>query len=251
MVADELGMDGITANSLDAVSDRDGALETLFALSLIMVHLSRFCEELILWSTVQFDFISLSDGFCTGSSIMPQKKNPDVPELIRGKSGRVVGSLVSLLVLMKSLPLAYNKDMQEDKEPLLDALATVAGSLQIMADLVREMKVKAENMRAQAGAGFSTATEVADYLVRKGLPFRQAHEIVGRVVAYCEAQEKDLLDLQLTEWRQFSDLFGDDLSGFLAPEDAVDAKDLPGGTATGQVRTQISRTLDFLSREVG
>ena len=248
MVARELEMAGITANSLDAVSDRDSALETLFALSLIMVHLSRFCEELILWSTVQFDFITLSDGFCTGSSIMPQKKNPDVPELIRGKSGRVVGSLVSLLMLMKSLPLAYNKDMQEDKEPLLDALATVEGSLQIMADMVREMKVKADRMQSQAGAGFSTATEVADYLVRKGLPFRQAHEIVGQVVSYCENRSKGLPDLELSEWRQFSSLFDDDLFVLLTPEDAVNAKDIPGGTATRQVAGQIAAVRKFLVR---
>ncbi len=246
MVACELGMDGITANSLDAVSDRDSALEALFALSLIMIHLSRICEELILWSTVQFDFISLSDSFCTGSSIMPQKKNPDVPELIRGKSGRVVGSLVSLLVLMKSLPLAYNKDMQEDKEPLLDALTTVSGSLQIMADLIKEMAVKPAKMYSQAGAGFSTATEVADYLVRKGLPFRIAHEIVGSVVAYCEKQNKSLIDLTISEWRNFSPLVEDDLFVLLNPEDAVEAKDLPGGTASAQVKRQIERIRSFL-----
>ena len=202
MVAEELGFSGITANSLDAVSDRDGVAEALFAFSLLMVHLSRFCEELVLWSTVQFNFITLSDSFCTGSSIMPQKKNPDVPELIRGKSGRVLGSLVSLLVTLKSLPLAYNKDMQEDKEPLFDALDTVVGSLRIMAAMVKEMQVNVGTLAEQAGAGFSTATEIADYLVRKGLPFRSAHEIVGRVVSFCEQKNLIFTDLTISQWHQ-------------------------------------------------
>ncbi len=240
-VAEELGFSGITANSLDAVSDRDGVAEALFDFSLLMIHLSRFCEELVLWSSVQFNFITLSDSFCTGSSIMPQKKNPDVPELIRGKSGRVVGSLVNLLMTLKSLPLAYNKDMQEDKEPFFDALDTVVGSLRIMAPMIKEMRVNKEVMGRQAGAGFSTATEIADYLVRKGLPFRAAHEVVGKVVAFCEANELDLTELTLGQWLEFSQLFAEDLFTLLAPQDAVDAKDLYGGTATAQVLEQIRR----------
>ncbi|HIE06585.1 MAG TPA: argininosuccinate lyase, partial [Desulfarculaceae bacterium] len=204
-----------------------------------MVHLTRFCEELVLWSSVQFNFITLSDSFCTGSSIMPQKKNPDVPELIRGKSGRVVGSLVNLLMTLKSLPLAYNKDMQEDKEPFFDALDTVVGSLRIMAPMITEMRVNEEVMARQAGAGFSTATEIADYLVRKGLPFRSAHEVVGKVVAFCEANNVIFTDLTIMQWQEYSDLFSEDLFRLLAPMDAVDAKNLFGGTARKQVKVQI------------
>ncbi len=240
-VAKELGFSGITANSLDAVSDRDGVAEALFDFSLLMIHLTRFCEELVLWSSVQFNFITLSDSFCTGSSIMPQKKNPDVPELIRGKSGRVVGSLVNLLMTLKSLPLAYNKDMQEDKEPFFDALDTVVGSLRIMVPMIREMRVNKEVMARQAGAGFSTATEIADYLVRKGLPFRAAHEIVGKVVAFCEVNELIFTELTLAQWGEFSQLFAEDIFALLAPQDAVDAKNLYGGTATSRVLEQIRR----------
>ena len=247
MVAEELGFSGITANSLDAVSDRDGVAEALFAFSLLMVHLSRFCEELVLWSTVQFNFITLSDSFCTGSSIMPQKKNPDVPELIRGKSGRVLGSLVSLLVTLKSLPLAYNKDMQEDKEPLFDALDTVVGSLRIMAAMVKEMQVNVGTLAEQAGAGFSTATEIADYLVRKGLPFRSAHEIVGRVVSFCEQKNFIFTDLSIDQWHKFSDLFQEDLFVFLAPQDAVDAKNLFGATSHNRVVEQIGLVRQFVA----
>ena len=179
-VAEILDFPEVTRNSLDSVSDRDFALEFLSASSILMMHLSRFSEELILWSTSEFKFIDLSDGFCTGSSIMPQKKNPDVPELVRGKTGRVYGNLISLLTLMKSLPLAYNKDMQEDKEPLFDTIDTVRGSLKVFAAMIAQMTVNAANMRQAAARGFSTATDVADYLVRKGLPFRQAHEVVGK-----------------------------------------------------------------------
>jgi argininosuccinate lyase len=211
-----------------------------------MIHLTRFCEELVLWSSVQFNFITLSDSFCTGSSIMPQKKNPDVPELIRGKSGRVVGSLVNLLMTLKSLPLAYNKDMQEDKEPFFDALDTVVGSLRIMAPMITEMRVNHEVMGRQAGAGFSTATEIADYLVRKGLPFRSAHEVVGKVVAYCEANQIVFTDMTILQWQEFSDLFAEDLFCLLAPLDAVDAKDLTGGTARKQVSRQIKKVREYL-----
>ena len=245
-VAVELGFSGVTGNSLDAVSDRDGVAEALFDFSLLMVHLTRFCEELVLWSSVQFNFINLSDSFCTGSSIMPQKKNPDVPELIRGKSGRVVGSLVTMLMTLKSLPLAYNKDMQEDKEPFFDALDTVVGSLRIMAPMIQEMRVNKEVMARQAGAGFSTATEIADYLVRKGLPFRAAHAVVGKVVASCEAKNLVFTDLSLSQWLEFSNLFTEDLFALLAPLDAVNAKDLYGGTARNQVVQQIELARKYL-----
>ena len=245
-VARDLGFSGVTANSLDAVSDRDGVAEALFDFSLLMIHLTRFCEELVLWSSVQFHFITLSDSFCTGSSIMPQKKNPDVPELIRGKSGRVVGSLVNLLMTLKSLPLAYNKDMQEDKEPFFDALDTVVGSLRIMAPMIKEMRVNKEVMARQAGAGFSTATEIADYLVRKGLPFRSAHAVVGKVVAFCEARNLLFTELSISQWLEFSDLFAEDLFVLLAPMDAVDAKDLYGGTARVQVAMQIKNSRKYL-----
>jgi len=245
-VARDLCFSGVTANSLDAVSDRDGVAEALFDFSLLMIHLTRFCEELVLWSSVQFNFITLSDSFCTGSSIMPQKKNPDVPELIRGKSGRVVGSLVNLLITLKSLPLAYNKDMQEDKEPFFDALDTVVGSLRIMAPMINEMRVNKEVMARQAGAGFSTATEIADYLVRKGLPFRSAHAVVGKAVAFCEAHNLIFTDLSISQWLEFSDLFAEDLFVLLSPIDAVDAKDLYGGTARIQVAEQIELARKYL-----
>ncbi|HXC93131.1 MAG TPA: argininosuccinate lyase, partial [Geobacteraceae bacterium] len=191
-VAELLEFPDVTRNSLDSVSDRDFALEFMSASSILMMHLSRFSEELILWSTSEFKFIDLSDGFCTGSSIMPQKKNPDVPELVRGKTGRVYGNLMALLTVMKALPLAYNKDMQEDKEPLFDTIDTVKGSLKIFADMIREMKVNPATMRTAAAKGFSTATDVADYLVRKGMAFRDAHEVVGKSVAYCLDRKKDL-----------------------------------------------------------
>lgn len=245
MVADELGFAALTANSMDAVSDRDGVMEMLFSGSLIMLHLSRFCEELVLWSSVQFNFVTLADSFCTGSSIMPQKKNPDVPELIRGKCGRVVGDLVSLMVTMKSLPLAYNKDMQEDKEPLFDCLDTVKGSLAIMAPLVESMTVNRQQMAAQAEYGFSTATEIADYLVRRGLPFRQAHEIVGNIVAYCLEKELEFRDLTLADWQGFSACFDEQVLSLLSADDSVRSKDVYGGTAPQQVEQQLKRLKMF------
>ena len=238
-VADELGFAGLTNNSIDAVSDRDGVLEMLFSVALIMVHLSRFCEEIVLWSSTQFNFVSLADSFCTGSSIMPQKKNPDVPELIRGKCGRVIGSLVALLVTMKSLPLAYNKDMQEDKEPLFDALDTVKSSLAIMAPMVDTMDVNREVLAAQAEEGFATATEIADYLVRRGLPFRRAHEIVGSLVAHCLSRGLCFKDLQLADWQEFSPLFDAEVFSLLEPADAVNRKNVFGGTAADQVKQQL------------
>ena len=240
-VAELLDFPGVTRNSLDSVSDRDFALEFMAAGSIVMMHLSRFSEELILWSTSEFRFVELSDSFCTGSSIMPQKKNPDVPELVRGKTGRVYGNLMALLTVMKALPLAYNKDMQEDKEPLFDTIDTVKGSLKIFADMVREMKVNAATMRTAAAKGFSTATDVADYLVRKGMPFRDAHEVVGKSVAYCIAQGKDLPELSLEEWHRFSERIESDIYDAITLEASVNARRATGGTALERVKAEIDR----------
>ncbi len=240
-VAEQLDFPAITRNSLDSVSDRDFALEFLSDAAILMMHLSRFSEELILWSTSSFQFIELSDGFCTGSSIMPQKKNPDVPELVRGKTGRVYGNLMALLTTMKALPLAYNKDMQEDKEPLFDTIDTVKGSLKIFADMIREMRVNETAMRRAAGLGFSTATDVADYLVRKGLPFRDAHEAVGKAVAYCVENHKDIPELSLAEWQHFSAKIGNDIFECITVEASVNARSVPGGTARASVETEIQR----------
>jgi argininosuccinate lyase len=240
-VASELGFTGPTRNSLDSVSDRDFALEFISASSILMMHLSRFSEELILWSTSEFDFIELSDSFCTGSSIMPQKKNPDVPELVRGKTGRVYGNLMALLTVMKALPLAYNKDMQEDKEPLFDTIDTVKGSLKIFADMVREMKIKADVMLQAAAEGFSNATDVADYLVRTGMPFREAHEVVGKSVRYCIEQGKKLEELSPAEWQGFSDQIGDDIYAAITLEASVNARSATGGTALVRVKAEIER----------
>ena len=240
-VAEQLGFSAITRNSLDSVSDRDFALEFLADASILMMHLSRFSEELIIWSTSAFKFIELSDGFCTGSSIMPQKKNPDVPELVRGKTGRVYGNLMALLTVMKSLPLAYNKDMQEDKEPLFDTIDTVKGSLKIFVDMISEMQVYEANMRRAAGQGFSTATDVADYLVRKGLAFRDAHEAVGKAVAYCIENEMDITELTLTEWQLFSPYFANDIFAAITVEACINARNIPGGTARERVWDEIGR----------
>jgi argininosuccinate lyase len=240
-VAEQLGFDGVTRNSLDSVSDRDFAIEFCAAAGILMMHLSRLSEELILWSSADFDFIELSDAFCTGSSIMPQKKNPDVPELVRGKTGRVYGNLISLLTLMKSLPLAYNKDMQEDKEPLFDTIDTVKGSLKVFADMIAQLRVKQESMRRAAARGFSTATDVADYCVRKGLPFRQAHEVVGKTVRYCIETGKDIPELSLEEFRQFSPLIDADIYAHVTLEASVNARAATGGTARAAVEREIAR----------
>ena len=237
--ADLLGFARPANNSLDAVSDRDFAIEFCAAGALIMTHLSRFSEELILWASAQFDFIDLPDRFCTGSSIMPQKKNPDVPELLRGKSGRANGNLITLLTLMKGQPLAYNKDNQEDKEPLFDTVDTLKGSLRAFADMVPSLKVKAERMRAAARQGYSTATDLADYLVRKGVAFRDAHEIVGKSVRFGIEQGRDLADLTLDELRQFSDAIDEDVFEVLTLEGSVAARNHLGGTAPAQVRKQV------------
>jgi argininosuccinate lyase len=240
-VAELLDFPAVTRNSLDSVSDRDFALEFMSASSILMMHLSRFSEELILWSTSEFRFIDLSDGFCTGSSIMPQKKNPDVPELVRGKTGRVYGNLMALLTVMKALPLAYNKDMQEDKEPLFDTIDTVKGSLKIFADMIREMRVNGATMRSAAAKGFSTATDVADYLVRKGMAFRDAHEVVGKAVAYCLTHGKDLPELTMDEWKGFSDRIGEDIYDSITLEASVNARAATGGTARECVEREIER----------
>ena len=236
-----LGFDRPAENSLDAVSDRDFAIEFAAAASILMMHLSRMSEELIIWSSAQFHFITLSDSFCTGSSIMPQKKNPDVPELIRGKSGRVFGHLVALLTLMKSQPLAYNKDNQEDKEPLFDAVDNVRGSLKVFADMIPAISCNRDTMRQAAMKGFATATDLADYLVRKGIAFRDAHEVVGKSVAYCIQKGCDLADLDLDELRRFSPAIDGDVFDCLTLEGSVAARDHIGGTAPAQVRAAIDR----------
>ena len=231
-----LGFNSPTENSLDSVSDRDFAIEFSACASLIMMHLSRFSEELILWTSSQFDFIDLPDRFCTGSSIMPQKKNPDVPELVRGKSARVQGHLVSLLTLMKAQPLAYNKDNQEDKEPLFDCVDTLLDCLNAYADMVPAITAKAENMRDAAGRGFATATDLADYLVRKGIAFRDSHEIVGKAVAHCVDLGCDLSELSLQTLQSFSDRIESDVFEILTLEGSVANRNHFGGTAPQQVR---------------
>jgi argininosuccinate lyase len=213
-----------------------------------MVHLSRFAEELILWMSPRFGFVALADRFCTGSSIMPQKKNPDVPELVRGKTGRVIGSLMGLLVLMKGQPLAYNKDNQEDKEPLFDTVDTLAGTLRIMAEMVAGIVVKPAAMEAAARRGYATATDLADYLVKKGLPFRDAHEAVARAVRHAEARGIDLAELSLAELREFSPLIDDDVHAVLTLEGSVASRDHPGGTAPAQVRAAIAVARAALER---
>ena len=245
--AELLGFDAPAENSLDAVSDRDFVIEFSACAALVMTHLSRFSEELILWSSAQFDFIDLPDRFCTGSSIMPQKKNPDVPELVRGKTGRVFGHLMGLLTLMKGQPLAYNKDNQEDKEPLFDTVDTLLGSLRVFADMMPALRVKPAAMLAAARSGFSTATDLADYLVRKGLPFRDAHEVVGRAVRHGVEQVRDLADMSLEELRGFSERIEEDVFAVLTLEGSVAARDHIGGTAPEQVRAAIARARQRLN----
>jgi len=253
MVARELGFEGVCENSLDAVSDRDFAIEFLAAGALIMTHFSRMAEELVIWMTPRFGFIDLADRFCTGSSIMPQKKNPDVPELMRGKTGRMNGHLIALLTLMKGQPLAYNKDNQEDKEPLFDAVDTLVDTLAIFAEMmgshidektgerVFHVTVKAERMRQAAVEGFATATDLADYLVKKGLPFREAHEAVALAVRSAETKGCDLADLSLAELQAFSALIEADIYAVLTLEGSLAARDHLGGTAPNQVRAAVAR----------
>ena len=240
-VAQQLDFAAITENSLDAVSDRDFAVEFAAAAALIMVHLSRFCEEIILWSSAEFGFIELDDAYSTGSSMMPQKKNPDVAELIRGKSGRVFGDLQALLTLLKGLPLAYNKDMQEDKEALFDAVDTVKKCLTVFRPMVETMRIKKDNMAAAAQKGFTNATDLADYLVRKGLPFREAHEVVGRAVLYCVEKGVSLEDLTMEEYRGFNSAIGDDVYEAISVAQCLRARKVPGDPAPAAVREVIAR----------
>lgn len=240
-VARTLGMEGVCQNSLDAVSDRDFAIEFSAAASLLMIHISRLSEELILWMSQNFGFIALPDAFCTGSSIMPQKKNPDVPELARGKTGRVVGHLVGLVTLMKGQPLAYNKDNQEDKEPLFDTVDTLKDTLRIFADMLAGLSVKPEAMRAAALRGHATATDLADYLVKKGLPFRDAHEVVAHAVKTATAQGVDLAALTLDELKTFDARVEADVFDVLSLEGSLNARKVLGGTAPAQVRAQVAR----------
>lgn len=245
-VADVLGFEGLCANSLDAVSDRDFVVDLLSASSQIMLHLSRLAEELVIWSSSEFGFVELADSFATGSSIMPQKKNPDVAELIRGKTGRIYGHLVGMLTVGKGLPLSYNKDLQEDKEGVFDTVDTLGLILEILPPMLRSAKFRTDRMRVAAGGGFSLATDIADHLVRAGLPFRDAHEVVGRVVGYCVDSGKDFPDLSVDEWRSFSPILADSPPP-LTPEDAIAAREMPGGTGTQHVeaaRLRAVATLD-------
>jgi argininosuccinate lyase len=245
--AKALGFEMPCRNSLDGVSDRDFAIEFLSWASILLMHMSRFSEELILWSSSQFDWVDLGDAFCTGSSIMPQKKNPDVPELVRGKSGRVFGSLASMLMIMKGQPLAYNKDNQEDKEPLFDTIDTVKGCLKVYADMMDQITLKPKHMREAALRGFSTATDLADYVVRNGVPFRDAHEIVGKAVAYGVKHHKDLSEMTLQELQQFSGSIKEDVFEYLTLEGSVAARNHIGGTAPERVREAVMMARDLLN----
>ncbi|MDZ4202936.1 MAG: argininosuccinate lyase [Gallionella sp.] len=248
MVAELLGFESVCENSLDAVSDRDFAIEFTAAAALVMTHLSRFSEELILWMSPRFGFIDIADRFCTGSSIMPQKKNPDVPELVRGKTGRVNGHLVALLTLMKGQPLAYNKDNQEDKEPLFDTVETLTQTLRIYADMIGGITVKPEAMRSAALQGYATATDLADYLVKKGTPFRDAHEAVALAVRFAEQRGCDLADIELGELQQFSTHIADDVYQVLTLEGSLASRNHTGGTAPNQVEAAIARARNHLAK---
>lgn len=245
-VARDLGFSKVTLNSLDSVSDRDYAIETLSCLSMIMMHLSRFSEEIILWCTNEFSFIELDDGYSTGSSIMPQKKNPDVAELVRGKTGRVYGDLMTLLTVMKGIPLAYNKDMQEDKEAVFDGLDTATLSLKTFCGMIKTMKVKKENMRKGAGLGFTNATDVADYLVKKGMPFRNAHGVVGEIVLECIKQNKMIEELTLNELKEFSPIFEEDIYHAIDLVTCVEERKVLGGPSTESVKYQIKELDNFI-----
>ncbi|MEH7501398.1 argininosuccinate lyase [Neobacillus drentensis] len=247
-VAELLGFETVYPNSMDAVSDRDFILEFLSIGSIIMTHISRLSEELVIWSSQEFQFVELDDSFCTGSSIMPQKKNPDVPELLRGKTGRTYGNLIGLLTVLKGLPLAYNKDLQEDKEGMFDTVETLEGSLMLLAPMIETMTVKKDVMRKAINNDFSNATDIADYLVRKGLPFRDAHEVIGKIVLYAIQSNKFLLDLSFEEYQGFSPLFDEDIYVVLAPEHVVGVRNSFGGTAPQQVEKQIKLAEGKLQR---
>ena len=246
--AQTLGFGRITQNSLDGVSDRDFALELMGCLSILMMHLSRFSEEIIMWCSWEFKFIELDDAYSTGSSIMPQKKNPDIAELVRGKTGRVYGDLFTLFTVMKALPLAYNKDMQEDKEPVFDAVDTVKLCLPVFSAMLATMRLLPENMRAAAGKGFINATDCADYLVKKGLPFRDAYTIVGRLVNHCISAGKTLEELPLEEYRQMSDYFEEDIYGSIALKTCIEARKAAGGPSEESVRAQTEYIEAFLKK---
>ncbi|MCL4456382.1 MAG: argininosuccinate lyase [Nitrospirae bacterium] len=240
-IAELLGFDSVSENSMDSVSDRDFLLEFSSCASIFMTHISRMAEELILWSSEEFSFIELPDAFTTGSSIMPQKKNPDVAELMRGKTGRVYGNLTSLLTTMKGLPLTYNRDMQEDKEPVFDSVDTVKLTLNVLMQMLPKIKFNAKRMRDTADAAFSTATDIAEYLVRKGVPFRTAHEITGKIVRYCIDKNKRLSDLSAAEYKLFSNVIGNDIYKFIGTAESVNAKKSYGGTSPSRVKEQIKR----------
>lgn len=246
-VAKELGFSKVTMNSLDSVSDRDYVIETLSALSMLMMHLSRFSEEIILWCTNEFRFVELDDGYSTGSSIMPQKKNPDVAELIRGKTGRVYGDLMTLLTVMKGIPLAYNKDMQEDKEALFDALDTCNLAIKTFTGMVKTMRVNTKNMRKGAAGGFTNATDLADYLVKKGMPFRTAHGVVGEVVLYCIKEDKAIEDLSLKELKEFSNLIEEDVYIAIDLVTCVEERKVFGGPSTKSVKVQLDALDKFIN----
>ena len=247
MTAEALGFDGICLNSLDGVSDRDFCIELASAFSITMMHLSRFCEEIIMWSSWEFKFIELDDSFTTGSSIMPQKKNPDMAELIRGKTGRVYGSLITLLTLLKGLPLAYNKDMQEDKEAIFDSIDTVKACLSVFIPMINTMNVIPSNMRSAASGGFINATDCADYLVKKGMPFRTAYKITGELVAECIKKGTDLENLSISEYKAHTDIFEDDIYHAINLENCVEKRTSKGGTAKSSVLMQIDYIREFLS----
>ncbi len=248
MTAEDLGFRTVSKNSIDAVSDRDFCAEFVFCCSVLMMHLSRLSEELVLWSAKEFDFVDLGDGFTTGSSIMPQKKNPDMSELTRGKTARVYGNLSALLTLMKGLPLSYNRDMQEDKEPLFDTADTVKLCLQVNVEMLKTLEFKEENMKKALEGGFVTATDVADYLARKGVPFRSAHEIVGKIVSYADRGGKELSDLELLEFRRFSKEIDEDIFQVITFSGSVESRNSLGGTSTSNVRKQIASARRFLKR---
>ncbi len=248
-VAQELGFDSVTQNSLDGVSDRDFVIELASCLSMIMMHLSRFSEELILWSSHEFSFVEMDDAYSTGSSIMPQKKNPDVAELIRGKTGRVYGHLMGLLTTMKGIPLAYNKDMQEDKEPIFDAVDTVKLCLPVFCDMLATMTVKKDKMLQGSKGGFTNATDAADYLVKKGLPFREAHAVVGRMVFYAIEHNKALDDLTIDEFKEFSDIIENDIYTAISMDTCVNDRKVIGGPAKAVVENSIKNARNFLNRQ--
>jgi argininosuccinate lyase len=250
-VAELLGFAKVSENSLDTVSDRDFIIEINFVLAMIAMHLSRFSEEIIIWSTKEFSFVQLDDGYSTGSSIMPQKKNPDIPELVRGKCGRVYGNLVSIMTIMKGLPLAYNKDTQEDKEGFFDSVDTVGMSLEIFKEMLLTMSVKEDNMKKGIYGGFINATDVADYLAKKGIPFREAHHVTGSMVAYCEEKNTSLEELSLEEFKEFSDAFESDVLDLITVEACVEGRDSYGGTSSNQVRRQISEGKILLEKYKG